>query len=94
MTHGQDGLSHAGGLVDVRPLVLHAAHEVTMRVQQRLQSLRLLREDATETERLFRLREPLQNDLHRGAKLLRLMGRRRRGETCHDHGLMLKERLR
>lgn len=76
VTNSQDGLSHAGSLVDICPLVLHGAHEVAMCVQQRLQSLCLFRKDATETERLFCLGEPLQEHLHRRAKLLRLMEKR------------------
>lgn len=70
VTDSKDTLSHAGGLVDIRSLVLHGAHEVSMRVQQRLQSLRLFRKDTAETECLFRFGEPLQEHLHGCAKLL------------------------
>lgn len=76
MTHSQDGFSHAGSLVDIHPLVLHGPHKVTMCVEQRLQSLRLFGKDATEAERLFRLREPLQKHLDSCAKLLRLVDKR------------------
>jgi len=75
----QDAFPHVGGPVDLRPPLLHRAREVAVRVQQRLQSLRLLREEAAETQRLLRLGEPLQEDLDGRAELLRLVGRRERG---------------
>lgn len=72
VAEGQDGLPLARRLVHVGPLVLHRSHEVAMRVQQHLQSLRLLGKDATETERLLRLRQPLQQHLDGRTELLRL----------------------
>lgn len=74
----QDALSHARRLVDIGPFVLHGAHEVAVRVQQRLQGLRLLGQDAAEAKRLLRLREPLQEHLHGRSKVLRLTGNRTR----------------
>lgn len=74
----QDALPHARRLVDVRSLVLHGAHEVAVRVQQRLQGLRLLGQDAAEAERLLRFREPLQEHLHGRSEFLRLTGDRKR----------------
>lgn len=92
VTNSQDALSHASSLVDIRPLLLHGAHEVTMCVQQRLQSLCLFGKDAAETKRLLRLREPLQKHLYRCTKLLRLTGKRkleRRQKEVFDNALCI-----
>ena len=77
---GEDGLAHARRRVDGGALLLHGAHEVPVRVQQGLQRVRLLRQHAAEPQRLLRLRQPLQEDLHVGAELLRLPGGRGKGE--------------
>ena len=79
---GEDGLAHARRRVDRGALLLHGAHEVPVRVQQRLQRVRLLRQHAAEPQRLLRLRQPLQEDLHVGAELLRLRGAGVRAELA------------
>lgn len=91
VTHGQDGLSHAGGLVHVGPLLLHRSHEVAVRVQQRLQRLGLFGENAAETERLLRLRQPLQQHLHRRAELLSLTEDKNENYLCFSHFFWIKK---
>lgn len=85
VAHGQDGLSHASSLVHVHPLLLHGAHEVPVRVQQRLQRLCLFGEDTAEAKRLLCLREPLQKHLHRRTKLFGLAENKSR--CCHTERL-------